>query len=139
MGTVFYYLLWPLVWLYAPLRVRVHALIMVGDEVLVVKNWFGPNRWQLPGGGRKRGESTAQTARREVQEELDIMLNDDGRVLGKYPVPHFQYGLLFHSRFVLFKLPAKPKIKLSDELTDYGWQSVASLPFLPKNTLNDIL
>ncbi|WP_341367617.1 NUDIX hydrolase [Yoonia sp. BS5-3] len=33
-----------------------------------------PNRWDLPGGGRERGESPFETMAREVQEELGLII-----------------------------------------------------------------
>lgn len=137
-GIFFYYLLWPLVWLYSPLRVRVHAVVTVGDEVLAVKNWFGPGRWQLPGGGKKRTETPIAAARRELSEELGVELAVDGTDLSFHVMPHFQYGLLFHSKFVWFELDRKPKMTLSKELTEVGWRPVAELPFLPDDVRHQI-
>ena len=74
MGTFLFYLLWPLVWFYAPLTIRVRVVLLYEDEVLVVKNWFGPNSWQLPGGGRKRNEKIIEAGIREIKEELSIDL-----------------------------------------------------------------
>jgi len=55
---------------------RVYIFIIYKDEVLLVKNWFGEQQWQLPGGGRRRGESADTAIRREVHEELRIELPD---------------------------------------------------------------
>ncbi|MCW3065435.1 MAG: hypothetical protein JWN32_2607 [Solirubrobacterales bacterium] len=48
----------------------VKCVILRGDEVLLVRHTYGPNRWELPGGGRHRGEEPAAAARRETREEL---------------------------------------------------------------------
>ena len=75
LGRVFFWVTWPLIWLYAPLRVRARVLVVFQDEYLVVKACFGSGAWQLPGGGIARGESPAQTAQRELLEEVGINLN----------------------------------------------------------------
>lgn len=41
-------------------------------RVLVIKGWFGHQRWSLPGGGIKKGESPAKAASRELREETGI-------------------------------------------------------------------
>ena len=41
--------------------------------MLLVRHTYGPStRWELPGGGVKRGEEPAAAARREVHEELGV-------------------------------------------------------------------
>jgi 8-oxo-dGTP pyrophosphatase MutT (NUDIX family) len=42
-------------------------------RVLFVRHTYGDRRlWELPGGGAHRGETHAQTARREAREELGV-------------------------------------------------------------------
>lgn len=61
------------------------VLVVDGDRVLLVRRARDPWRgcWELPGGFVERGEHPADTARREVAEELgvDVRLT---RVLGFY-------------------------------------------------------
>lgn len=49
-------------------------LVIVDAEglVLFVRHTYGADVWELPGGGRRRGEPPAVTARRECAEELGI-------------------------------------------------------------------
>ena len=118
MGTILFYLLWPLVWFYVPLFVRGRAIILVNDEVLVVKNWFGPGTWQLPGGGIKFGEAPLQAIDRELQEELGL-LDMQGQLLTSEPVIFRSRGLLLRQQYALYKVSIKPELQLSRELTDY--------------------
>lgn len=56
-------------------RVRV----LVADErgeILLVRSWFGHQRWSLPGGGIKRGEKPAAAAARETFEETGVSLDE---------------------------------------------------------------
>lgn len=127
-GTFLYYLLWPLVWFYAPLRVRVRVLIVVDEQVAVVKNWFGPNSWQFPGGGMKIGESAVETALREVHEEFSIsfdknvalQLTDESEIVRAN-------GLLFRYHYVLCRIDTKPEFVVSKEIVDTSWVSITSI------------
>jgi 8-oxo-dGTP diphosphatase len=58
-----------------------------GDQVLLVRHTYGRSEWDLPGGTVRRGEPPAETARREMHEELGVAIDDwtslgriDGRV-----------------------------------------------------------
>lgn len=120
LGNAMYFVLWPLVWLYAPTRVRVHAVIQAGGRILVVKNWFGPGKWQLPGGGLKHGENPAKAALREVREELGLSL-DGGSILNERPLFHWQFGLPFRSVFVLIEAPSTLEFSKSSEVVEAAW------------------
>lgn len=52
-----------------PTEVGVRALVVRGDEVLLVRHRGGRRPWSLPGGGIHRGETLAEAAVREVREE----------------------------------------------------------------------
>jgi 8-oxo-dGTP pyrophosphatase MutT (NUDIX family) len=41
-------------------------------SVLLVRHTYGHRAWDLPGGGRRRGELPADAARREMHEELGL-------------------------------------------------------------------
>ena len=42
------------------------------DRVLLVRHTYGHREWDIPGGGRRRGEPGAAAARREMGEELGL-------------------------------------------------------------------
>lgn len=56
-------------------------MLTSGDEVLLVRHTYGPRAWDLPGGAIKRGESPVTAARREMNEELGVSI-DEWRALG---------------------------------------------------------
>ena len=54
----------------------VHAIILRGDSVLLVRRAHPPSqgRWSVPGGGIELGETISQAAEREVREECGIQI-----------------------------------------------------------------
>ena len=68
-------------------HVRVRVLIVNEDkEVLLVRNWLGHQKWTLPGGGIKPGETPAEAGSREVHEETGLRIaRDHLRELGTFP------------------------------------------------------
>jgi 8-oxo-dGTP pyrophosphatase MutT (NUDIX family) len=53
-------------------RDGVKCLLLHGEEVLLVRHTYGPELWQLPGGGARRAESPRDVAAREMREELGV-------------------------------------------------------------------
>jgi 8-oxo-dGTP pyrophosphatase MutT (NUDIX family) len=60
----------------------VKCVLTDGDQVLLVRHTYGSRQWDLPGGGRHRGERSIDAARREMHEELGLAI-DDWRALGQ--------------------------------------------------------
>lgn len=140
-GTLLFYILWPLVWVYAPLNTRVRVIIRCKNEVLVVKNWFGPNKWQLPGGGKKKVESIKETASREISEELGISLEElEITELTNKIISKRSYGLNFRYHYVLIELNYKPNIVLSPEITIARWTKIENIdiPIAVKSSLYQV-
>jgi 8-oxo-dGTP pyrophosphatase MutT (NUDIX family) len=52
-----------------PTSIGVRALVLRGDEILLVRHRAGRTPWSLPGGGISRGETLVQAALREICEE----------------------------------------------------------------------
>ena len=77
LGTVAFWVSWPLIYLFLKRSKRTRVLIVAGDQVLVVKGWLGMHRWTLPGGGLKSNEDAAVGAARELKEETGISVSTD--------------------------------------------------------------
>lgn len=54
------------------------ALVVVSrdDTILLVRNTYGLRQWTFPGGGLKSHESPKEAARREVHEEVGLVLEN---------------------------------------------------------------
>jgi ADP-ribose pyrophosphatase YjhB (NUDIX family) len=75
-----YNLAWLALWLTAPLhrgRGRgAKAILHHEGRILLVQHTYGPRRWELPGGGLRRGEAPLAGVCREIREELAVELGD---------------------------------------------------------------
>lgn len=123
LGRTLFILLWPLLWVYAPLRLRVRVVIRDRSQrVLLVKHSFGANRWMLAGGGKGFMEKPADTAIREIHEELGIDIDRSKlKKMTEEPKVYIVAGLVF--RVLLFDVSVKssPKVNTSNEISDYKW------------------
>lgn len=54
----------------------VKCVLTDGDLVLLVRHTYGHREWDLPGGTPRRGESTIKAARREMEEELGVQIEN---------------------------------------------------------------
>lgn len=72
------HLLYPLVKIYWKLFGKPHegvrAIIVHNDRVLLVRQSYGSEKWRLPGGFVKEGEKPKDALRREMKEELELMV-----------------------------------------------------------------
>jgi len=121
-GRILFWLSWPLQWIYFklyPLRTRV--LIVAGGKVLIIKPFMGPNKWMLPGGGLKRGESEEKAAVREVEEEVGVVLEETQlKLQGRRKFK--MRGLSYRTVNFSVELDKKPEVKLrSLEVRSYSW------------------
>lgn len=123
LGLVAYWLLLPLIYVYAATtKPRARMLLIHDNHVLVVKNWLGAGNWALPGGGIEALEAPAEAAIREIKEELGFViepgaLND----LGEHTATE-KGGL--KSKYFLFavELLSKPELVLkTDEIVGCEW------------------
>lgn len=126
MGVILFYLLWPLVWLYAPLTRRVRVIVIRDEEILVVKNWFGSGKWQLPGGGIKFGESPEAAAIREMREELAVDIRQV-RLLDAEPHIIQQNGMLFRYHFVLADISNTAQLSTQHGITAHTWLRISDM------------
>lgn len=103
----------------------VKCQITDGERVLLVRHTYGPRGWDLPGGAVKRGEEPVSAARREMNEELGVSI-EDWRPLGRVSLN------IDHKRDSLHCFQAElhtPRIVIARaELADADWFSRDALP-----------
>lgn len=116
---------------YREKHVRVRVLVRNDDgELLLIRNWFGHQKWSLPGGGIRRNETPAEAAVREVHEETGIRLAiEDLHELGTFPYPgdHRKY-MIACFRVDMPKRPPKLAHHRRLETLDISWFPIKTLP-----------
>lgn len=75
-GRLLFCLALPLLHLLQGRQPRLRALVTNQDQqILLVRNWFGSQLWELPGGGKKQHESAESGLAREVLEETGVTID----------------------------------------------------------------
>jgi 8-oxo-dGTP diphosphatase len=78
MGHLVYWCGWPVFWVYFRVGYgRTRVIVEHEGKILVVKQWIGDGRWQLPGGGMHKGELVRPAALRELREETGLELHEN--------------------------------------------------------------
>ena len=103
----------------------VKCVVAYGDAILLVRHTYGPKQWDLAGGFCRRGEDFAETARREVAEELGVSiagLTDIGEELRGF------YGR--HETLRLFRVDIEDRELTLDrgEIAEARWYARDQLP-----------
>ena len=83
------------------------AVISEGDKILIAERMNG--RWEFPGGKKEGAETTQETLKREINEELGCTI-ETGRTIHKNR--HKKGGKIFIVEFISCKITAgtpKPK------------------------------
>jgi 8-oxo-dGTP pyrophosphatase MutT (NUDIX family) len=104
----------------------VKCVVRDGDSVVFVRHAYGDRRrWELPGGGIKRGEDPRDTAAREAREELGLDL-DDWRALGSVEA----YGYGKRTTVICFEAvaPARTLTVDAGEIEEARWFALADPP-----------
>jgi 8-oxo-dGTP pyrophosphatase MutT (NUDIX family) len=62
----------------------VRVILIRHGRVVLVRHWFSPGIWTLPGGGIKKGETPREAGVREIFEEIGYKINSFGGQVGIY-------------------------------------------------------
>ncbi len=127
-GTLMFYISIPGLYFYLQKDERTRVIVKVGDEILVLKGWYGSNRWMLPGGGMHKGEGRTEGAARELREETGIAI-DPSRLtyIASGPVAD-SYGLKYEQHIFILILDARPEVNISNsEISAHDWRKPEQL------------
>lgn len=107
---------------FRPITVGVRALVLRGDDVLLVRQ-HGSREWALPGGGAGRGEDLRSATEREALEETGVRVTA-WQFLGMYTTLH--EGLTNHVAVYVCR-PYDPKLEPDPRRID--WEIAAARYF----------
>lgn len=123
LGSLAFWVCWPLLYLYLRFSRRTRILVVLGDEVLMTKGWLGPDEWSLPGGGLHYKEAPAKGAARELFEETGLRV-DPAKLKPLTSDPANLHGLRFFSYSFVVEFRVRPKlVNQRAEITDSRWMS----------------
>jgi 8-oxo-dGTP pyrophosphatase MutT (NUDIX family) len=134
LGNLLFWLLWPALWIHLRYGgVRSRILVVCDGEALFLRGWLSIEKFGLPGGGSKKGESIEAGAVRELEEETGIVVAESSLVkLGTRM--HKEKGLHYQARFFTVTLDAKPELKLPwYEIVEARWVNLADTQSLLLN------
>jgi phosphoglycolate phosphatase len=121
----------------------VGALIFNGaGEVLMIRTHKWSNKWGIPGGKIKWGETSEAALRREIKEETGLKVTDIEFVLVQDCIHAKEF---YHdAHFVLLNYTCRcigknPRVKLNDEGQEFRWVKLAKAKKLKLNKPTKIL
>ena len=109
----------------------VKCVLTSGDQVLLARHTYGRPEWEIPGGAMKHGEDPMVAARREMEEELGIHIDNwtalgevSGRARHRHDTLHCFHAELGNPAFTLdlgelYTAQWFPRTNLPDDIGQY--------------------
>ena len=114
--------------------IGVGVVVWDNSRFLLVKRAKSPRKgeWSIPGGRQMLGETTRETASREIQEEASIRINILGLVDVVDSIVKDEKGIVkFHATLVDYVAQyASGTPKAGDDAAEVGWFTLDDLPSL---------
>jgi 8-oxo-dGTP pyrophosphatase MutT (NUDIX family) len=127
-GTLAFFVSIPGLFFYLKRDERSRVIVQVDDKILVLKGWYGSNRWMLPGGGMHKGERPVDAAVRELAEETGIELAPEDLTAAGTGKVKDSYGLGYTYHLFTVELPERPETGINNyEIHDSDWRSPEEL------------
>jgi ADP-ribose pyrophosphatase YjhB (NUDIX family) len=142
LGRIAHHAALPLLRVYMKGKRRVRTVVTnEKGEILLVRSWFGHQRWSLPGGGIRRGEKPRTAAVRETFEETGVAIDERHcKHLGEFKNDDS------HAPFTvdcwvatIEKQPAHIATRHRLEMLDVAWFSLGHLPSRRSKTVDRAL
>jgi 8-oxo-dGTP diphosphatase len=119
------YLLLKIYWfIFRPKTQGVICLILSGDELLLIRQTYGRSAWTLSGGGFKKNETKEEAVRREVKEELGLIVTPE--YIGEF-THNTEHKIDTVFCFVAKMEKREPKIDYR-EIKEAKWWNINNLP-----------
>jgi 8-oxo-dGTP pyrophosphatase MutT (NUDIX family) len=137
-GKIAYFFAWPAYFVYFKRsHGRTRIILLRKDKILVVRQWVGDGKWQLPGGGLHKNEAPKDGALRELQEETGVVLlpaqlRKAGRVSARSRGFSFECMVFVATTDQVLTLRPQPL-----EIADVDWVDLGELT--PGNAHSDVL
>ncbi len=101
-------------------------------EILCIKRKWPPKKgfWDLPGGFVDLNETMEESVRREVREELGIVI-EGFTYFGSYHNPYIFKGLKFYTLASVFtsQLPSSTRLEAGDDAGSVSWIAKGKIPY----------
>lgn len=121
-GKIVFWLSWPFLHVILRIGSRTRVLVIVEDDVLLVKDIIGSGHWSLPGGGLKKGEQPVDGAVRELKEETALEVTAEKLQPKGEHTGHNGDGHTYRYHLFVLELPNKPSVqRQATELRDICW------------------
>lgn len=120
-------------------RTRVAPYDPKTRRILLVKSWIGAQKWDLPGGGIKKGESAIDCALRETFEETGITLKK-AKCKSVGTIRITEHVATYSAEVFLAMTEETPPTGQPFEILDAQWFSVDNLPDnLRRNSIDMVM
>jgi 8-oxo-dGTP pyrophosphatase MutT (NUDIX family) len=134
-GKIFFWLLWPGLYVYLRNSSRSRVIIHKGRQILLISNWLGPGQYTLTGGGIRRGERPDEAAAREIKEETGITIEPNSLAPIKPMYLATDKGLKYQCYSFSLKVDEATKLSRQKfEIAELRWVDVGDV--LSKYQLN---
>ncbi len=124
-----------------PLATEGALIFNRAGEALMIRTHKWSNKWGIPGGKIKWGETSEAALRREIKEETNLKVTDIEFVLVQDCIRSKEFYRVAH--FVLLNYtchcPGKPMVKLNHEGQEFRWLKLADAQKLKLNKPTKIL
>jgi phosphoglycolate phosphatase-like HAD superfamily hydrolase/ADP-ribose pyrophosphatase YjhB (NUDIX family) len=97
-------------------------LLDAGGRVLLLRSDLWNNRWGIPGGKIKRGETSEAALRREITEETGLTLDDPAFIMVQDCVEPVEFHRSAHFLLLCYVARARPgRVTLNHEAQEFRW------------------
>ena len=136
-GTLAFFISLPGLYFYLQRDERTRVVVKVGEKILVLKGWYGSNKWMLPGGGVHKGEQAVEAAVRELAEETGIIVKPEELQYVASGNVADSYNLRYKYHLYTLILPERPETATTRnyEIFDSDWRAPEALVADKKHVL----